>query len=114
MRLTYSQRIVRLLKNEEEAIATVVAVYRYGCERLLKQMTEAHDANIEYCQEIQQAIEVELVQRCKEVLRKVDQETEDLDPEETKKLAEALEKRAEKLLNKIEAVANEYEVEESE
>ncbi|KAK2754222.1 hypothetical protein FQN54_007101 [Arachnomyces sp. PD_36] len=45
--LDTSKRLVRHLVDEETAIADLVTIYHNGCERLVEQLQQAHDASFE-------------------------------------------------------------------
>ncbi|KAJ9296004.1 hypothetical protein DTO271G3_5579 [Paecilomyces variotii] len=104
-----SERLVRHLVEEEDAVWDVVETYDYGCRRLIDQLTEAHNESLEAYERAMTAVTAEykeVREKTLERLKAGDKVLKALPT--TDKLASGMKKR-EKLLTRLQDLSTAYD-----
>ncbi|KAL1852260.1 hypothetical protein Plec18167_006075 [Paecilomyces lecythidis] len=104
-----SERLVRHLVEEEDAVWDVLATYDHGCRRLIDQLTEAHNESLEVYTRQVTAIRTEYKEIREKTLERLKASDKVLKVLPTmNKLAAGMKKR-EKLLARLQNLSNAYD-----
>ncbi|WEW61379.1 hypothetical protein PRK78_006869 [Emydomyces testavorans] len=107
--LDTSNRLVRHLMSEENAILDVVDVYKKGCNRIINQLEAAHDENLKDLLTQLEPIQVGLIDLCQGISRQLDEDKEAFGGlPSIRNLSAACEKKQKRLLRQIENAVKEY------
>ncbi|KAL2374281.1 hypothetical protein RJZ57_001216 [Blastomyces gilchristii] len=106
--LDTSSRLIRHLLDEEQAITKVVDTYRQGGSRLVEQLKQRYDEELEECENRLLPIKEELIERCEMIMARLISDRQSfLKQPAMKDLSAAVHKRK-KLLGRIDVVMKEY------
>ncbi|KLJ09208.1 hypothetical protein EMPG_15367 [Blastomyces silverae] len=107
--LDTSSRLIRHLLDEEQAITKVVDAYKKGGSRLIEQLRQRYDEELQECETRLLPIKEELIERCEVIMARLISDRQSfLKRSAMKDLSAAVHKRK-KLLGRIDVVMKEYE-----
>ncbi|OJD16546.1 hypothetical protein AJ78_03283 [Emergomyces pasteurianus Ep9510] len=106
--LDTSGRLIQRLLGEERAIAKVVDTYRNGGAKLIEQLEQRYDEELDRCENQLQPLKEELIERCEAMVVRLNNDRRHLLKQPTMKdLSTAVHKRK-KLLEQADAAIKEY------